>query len=179
MTSFPWQIAKPGETCLFHNDPQCGANLNRSQVKTFLTEYWVYCSCGQALHDLFREYVGVKVRRACAHYLTDPPREWWHGTTRAHWEDTPENAVVHIGTRQAAKERAEIQRVTPAFLYKVRLKDGVSFVRDVEDDCNEWPEDYERHHPWVHRYVNKYESPGSVSAYTRFSNLEIIDRKEL
>jgi hypothetical protein len=110
---------------------------------------------------------------------------WYHGTGSVNWLDDvfrnvratrgvhSENPVlVHVGTLQAAQERNGITqerhgRTHGAYLYKVTCRKGTIIEDRIANDITEFPRTVEEISQSttanVVRYINRWESPGSVS----------------
>lgn len=102
--------------------------------------------------------------------------EWFHVSWSSNWHASllREESIpyVHAGNRQSAIDRYEgLYRGCIAYLYKFKLAPGISISDVIYDDLNEWPEDIQRGGlPYRNgrevngvRYVNRWESPGSIS----------------
>lgn len=131
---------------------------------------------------------------------------WYHATKLENWMDEliegeaehrdfglgyydnfdPENVtiMVHVGTVDAALDRAGDSlnhEKANFYVYALRLKEGVhiapQILADENEACPSFVADcngaYSEH---VTRYVNTYESPGSISLLVNRTCIEIIDR---
>lgn len=102
--------------------------------------------------------------------------EWFHVSAFENWHTaiTMQRHVpyIHAGNRASAIDRYEgLYRGRTAYLYKFKLVPGARISDIVYDDLNEWPKYVERELPKSKkgqvvdgiRYVNRWESPGSIS----------------
>lgn len=94
--------------------------------------------------------------------------------------------MVHIGTRDAALDRALAQSTLDIWLHEVRLRPDTDIRDGVwEDEVTSFPErsGHCTSGPWlgdgVTRYLNRYEMPGSVSLLANPRNLELVSRKRM
>jgi hypothetical protein len=101
--------------------------------------------------------------------------EWFHVSWSSDWhnslmkeEDIP---FIHAGNKQSALDRYDgLYKGCIAYLYKFSIDPNVKLSGTVYDDLNEWPPlvsdaSYFRGFENVDgiRYVNRWESPGSIS----------------
>lgn len=132
---------------------------------------------------------------------------WYHATVRENWIDdlmecerraqpypwyVPGETVpmIHVGTRQAAQDRAErlMERDQPnrMYMYTVRLRTDAPMSQYVVDDLPSAP-DYagycdgkpEYSKMGATRYVNRYESLGSISLLVNTTALEVVSRETM
>lgn len=132
---------------------------------------------------------------------------WYHTTTTAHWieqliegetadrdflvrmEQNPDldtTVMVHLGTVDAALDRAGHRTAfETVYMYVVRLKPGVEIAQVVKEDTNDSCPNYagfcerDGYSTEVTRYVNMYESPGSISLLANRKSFEVVDRIRL
>lgn len=156
---------------------------------------WLYqCkNCGEFdIHDTI-----ILPQRSMEHLLSDPHKAlWWHATTEPNWLKRTQEAEiwVHVGAWRAAKMIMR-QRNQPEYdLYKLRLKKAI--VGPVVNDSNDFPyliDNGDTGQQWhglqwhsqnlttaadtVYPYINRYESPGSVSLLINPNYLEIIEKR--
>lgn len=120
-------------------------------------------------------------------FLTDEVvREsyWYHATDAEDWMGALLNneeaniPLVHIGTEETAIE-VILDKYTnspyPISVYRIKLKETAVLHQDVFYDANEWPETLKDVRPEgsVYRYVNRWESAGSISLLVDPRELEI------
>ena len=118
---------------------------------------------------------------------------WFHGTTLQEWDQKilaahdakKEVLLVHIGTRDAAEERIVTEKVNSCepqdyYLYELKLKPEFTVSDCIIADRNNWPtttafkgqEDFEG--DLVTRYLNCWESPGSISLLIAADAFEVV-----
>ena len=123
--------------------------------------------------------------------------EWFHVSWSKDWhasllreEDIP---FIHAGNRQSALDRYDgLYKGCIAYLYKFRIATETNLSERVYEDLNAWPEYVSDGMPSRHRetvdgvrYVNRWESPGSISLLinpqfiTEVSSERLIIEKEL
>lgn len=103
---------------------------------------------------------------------------WYHATVIPNWHEAVSEAsvYVHAGSREAALERATHEffplgkKVTDRtiYLWELSINSDAVITDDVLNDDNKWPSkvsDCSREHLGgdVQRYLNRWESPGSIS----------------
>lgn len=104
--------------------------------------------------------------------------EWYHSTNKANWIDdvlnnpygmygatTTNPPVIHVGSLEAAQDRAAHEDYK--YMYKVTFVQGTSVDSRLGEDITSFPQTMKelRHSTDsdILRYVNRWESPGSVS----------------
>lgn len=119
-------------------------------------------------------------------------QSWFHATTVPNWGEEIMDAgvYIHAGSETAAKERVKaVQHYTPSseyYIYELRLKNSTKVADDIYYDDNDWPEvinptagpkrdaiDKTK----VNRYVNVWESAGTVSLLSDPRLFEIVGMK--
>lgn len=167
-------ISKHSNAVLVCGACQYPATPKRQRGLVLHCARWLCYNCGYPHTDTLGGSLSIQVRRDNAPFLTDTPRVWWHGTILNPWEP-PENRYVHIGTKYAAKQitRDNVTR----FLYRVQLKEHVRYAPGFYADENCWPivTSHTPDHYTAYRYINRVESPGSVSVLVPFGALDILD----
>lgn len=103
---------------------------------------------------------------------------WWHGTFQKDWPDSPMNddprSMVHVGTYNAALGRATALR--REFLYKLKLSPKANLGEDFLRDIGDWRVDVNDYKGFNgFRYVNRWESPGSISIILDPSFVQVVD----
>lgn len=149
-----------------------------------LESYCTKCDIGLDEFD-----VKVKVLPSSAKFLKiGPVREsfWYHSTRTEGWDEKHHKFTdpIYLGTRNSAMRRFnDLRTMTPqpnslGWLYKVKLKPGVKIHRSVlkDDHLDHTTAEYEDR---LVRYVNVFESIGSISLITHPGDFQIIDCKEL
>lgn len=175
-----WNVAidnRSGYAC-----PSCGYQLSNEESVLVGRDDSTVCSCGAKWQP--KEMV-VKVTEASLPFFDDKhTREtiWFHASRKKNWLDevlaSYDIPVVHLGTREAALARvADYQYANNVleqddnaewFLYEVRLQDGLLSPRVWEDVDTAFPYtvseliDSKMASDFV-RYVNRYETPGTIS----------------
>lgn len=105
---------------------------------------------------------------------------WYHTTLNPNWFEevtSQEDLLVHIGTKEAAEDMANnflVHGHKTVYTYWLKVLSPTSISPDFVLDTNEWPDYYDKYnHAYdAHRYVNDFESPGSVSMLVRTDRLE-------
>lgn len=158
--------------------PTCGGKLKVD--KSF---DWLYacisCKMEHDLHDTV-----IKPQKSMAHLLNDPRQAlWWHATTQPNWlrEVKDAGVWVHVGAWRASKMIMRQRRQGAYDLYKLRIVGGT--VGDVVNDNNNFPymlhDDLTMTSDTLYPYINRYESPGSVSLLINPEHLEIIEKRRV
>ena len=153
-------------------------------------------NCGETnfIYDLI-----FSVREDSVKFLDDPEvtaTTWFHTSVHENWYEHifsgfegDEIPAVHLGTEQAALDRVVALEYfnydsAPMYLYEVKLKDGVDIAPVLSLDDNSLPEyvtdltgykDYSA--TGVSRYLNAYESPGSISLLANPECFDVVSRK--
>lgn len=151
--------------------PECGRAASRTEhANLLISGYAVECTCG-FIYD--NEIAEVVLRQGSLKYLNTVEvfnNYWWHTTYLTNWFKDIRNyhgdtkvylPMVHLGTFNAACDRGRWEGYTN--LFRVRLKNSAKIMPEVQDDKTIWPslaEDYEYD---IIRYVNRWESAGSIS----------------
>ena len=160
----------------------CNMYLSKYQEGKFRTEYFADCQfCGA---ELEAGGLNVHVKPSSAKFLrVDNVRSsyWYHATYVEDWtNEVPSDLALHIGTWQSAKRRWDdinsglTYRHTGS-MYKLKLKPNVPILRsvvldDYVDDAHVGAEFADK----VVRYVNLFESTGSISLITRREHFDVI-----
>jgi len=139
----------------------------------------------------------LEVTADTAHLLDDAEAStaaWFHATKDPNWMDSLNKSasvsagsvIVHVGVKEAALARikdvlwmARLGGPQEYFLYEVRLRGSAQLLSEVVDDENEWPS---RSNAFENRYgagdairyVNRWETPGSVSLLVDAAAIEVV-----
>lgn len=137
------------------------------------------CGCGSRTSNRFST---IYISQDSAHLLEPDKAKsevWYHVTSMENWHETlldteinPVTPLVHVGTLKAALERMEYFVANhwdeqSYHLYAVTLKEGARLDPNIYDDEDKWPSEvgysilFRKYSTF--RYVNKFESPGSIS----------------
>lgn len=102
-------------------------------------------------------------------------RTWWHSSTKSSFHEDPDQTPVHLGSKEAAMERAETLK--SEYLYEVELLSDASICPDTYLEA----EHFDPGHTImmavatkgeIVRYVNNSENPGSISLLTLKNNFK-------
>lgn len=102
-------------------------------------------------------------------------RAWWHSSDNPSFYSDRDTTPIHLGSKGAAEQRAEIQGYP--FLYEVRLRPEASVCAQIYVES----EHYDPGHGVmvaiavegeIVRYVNNSEDAGGISLLTSRSNFE-------
>lgn len=184
MPSIHVETAKSPLYCL-----KCGTHCSKYAENKFLHHLIVECrKCGWSADEYG---LGVKVLPTSGEFLrVGPTRDsyWYHSTHVEGWAEkyTEFSDPIYLGTRVAAIRRFKDLASDPkvrrpsgkGWLYKMKLKPKVKIHRSVLSDDHVNPSSAEFDDRVV-RYVNLFESVGSISLITRPEHFNIIDVKEL
>ena len=166
--------------------PACSELLTSAQHKALRS--WtseVECSrCGMSRMNIYD--VDVDIQKGCEKYLDDDVvrKVKWHHTTNAYdWLDQVQNAwekpIVHVGTFQAAMARSRDIKGntvrTSRYRHVVRISEDATIDPVVQEDQDYWMNSWEEYKFDVTRYVNRFESPGSISLLVNPNFLEFVE----
>ena len=159
-------------------------------IKEIEYEEYFKCSCGKGSSI---EELDVFILPTSIHLLDkDVAKDniWFHTTNRENWETKVKTAervpYIHAGTFEAAMERHEDRKSTYGWIYELRMKPECELADDVYSDLNRWddevdedgifePDDIHYDHPKdALRYVNKWESVGSISLLMDPRMMEVV-----
>ena len=160
----------------------CNMYLSKYQEDKFRCEYFADCrSCGARLNPVD---LNVHVKPSSAKFLrVDNVRSsyWYHATYVEDWaNEVPSDLALHIGTWQSANRRwmdvnSGGQKFHDGNMYKLKLKPGVPILRSVVlDDHLDDTYIGSEHAGKVVRYVNMFESTGSISLIVRREHFDVI-----
>lgn len=173
---------------------QCGEFATYEQEDQAVREHFYLCSsCGK--HVFLGRHSGIK-EDALTFYDTDVTlnSHWYHATASEDWFNAITNAnplpMVHIGTKFAAESRARVMRDSIPhrgkqwWIYQLSIKPGTDIAPLVLDDFNgdapETSDQAEQHLLYaengVTRYLNRYESVGSISLLANPHCLVVVDK---
>lgn len=114
---------------------------------------------------------------------------WYHSTQTTNWVSEIKEAetFVHFGTKEAALERLQLNNNwskdnLEGEIYELRLKRSAVISPTIHDDDNRFPEmleqgkegDNQISRNKISRYVNQWESPGSVSIIGDIKYFEVV-----
>lgn len=136
---------------------------------------------------LARNSIGVTTLERDAALLSDvekvKDRVWFHASFQENWLSeviTAQVPFVHVGSRQAAIDRAKTECVDSSGygvfeLYEVRITPS-AVIGSPEEDNDAWDflTDEERFTADAAPYLNRHEEPGSVSLAIRPEMLELV-----
>jgi len=151
--------------------PACSRRLNRwASWKIHVNDDSVKCPCG-AWVDVYNMELGIMASSAKFLESSSVLSAWWyHSTTLINWYDEiTKNDVdwVHIGTRRSARSRltTEMYNLT----YKMKISQDAVIAPEIFIDHNRWSDvqDHVDKSVNVVRYVNRWESVGSISLMVR------------
>lgn len=141
-------------------------------------------SCGHIAE--VEDYVwtdNVAVQREATRFLnvdTVKNSEWFHSTNITDWHEKvlDNNTLIHLGTEEAALSRAYyISRMSNSdmMMYCVKLKKNIQINDYIILDEDEWDFNYLINRHKVNRYLNMYESIGSISLLLHPSLFEVVE----
>lgn len=175
--------------------PSCSVTLDKEE-ELRLREWDVSpCKCGHEL-SLEDEESALLVLPESAPLLEKEEvtqRSWFHATYNQNWlEEVSESAVyVHVGSRDSALERAatlyfkkNFRKPGQFFLWEVTVKQETVIADDVMRDDSDWyykvTSCTEKHLGGdAQRYLNKFESPGSISMLIDPRLIEVVKVTEI
>lgn len=213
-----WKIAPAGMQPVLCS--MCGVRFTAEEVSAVYYTHLARCKCGYIAE---RCNVILEVAHESAQFLdADTTREtiWYHSTFAPDWmarleegekeaaeffESMGEDdlgdptAMVHIGTRAAAIDRAldlsqdmrknwnldERDLAEGVYLYAVRILPETEIDEIIHTDDNDDAPvtvgncaDF-NYSTGANRYVNRYESPGSISVLVNRRGIEIISVEKI
>lgn len=109
---------------------------------------------------------------------------WYHATNVTEWHDKilHDNIMAHVGSEDAALSRAYyIASLSDAdlLMYKLKLKESSKIEPDIILDEDDWSNNSLVNRHRVNRYVNMFESIGSISLLLHPSLFEIVSVTEI
>lgn len=190
------RIACLGESALYC--PLCDNHLPEHYDDALLLRGIAACPSCDTVQTL--EEYRVAVRAADAHLLDiDTARSaiWYHATTSPTWHQDMLNsadtecgdgtlAIAHLGTLKAAMERAyqvtnfESNNSAQWWIYQVVLTDEAEMAEQIKGDENEDAPctvgecETAGYSPSITRYINRYESVGSISLIANPAHIKVI-----
>lgn len=165
--------------------PRCESLLTATQVKKI--DEWLgsqTCrSCGKKELDLYT--VKVLVLPSCERFFIDEAvfkTQWHHSTHLKNWHTavltSPDKPTVHLGTHAAAEARARDNKDRPIweirYRFVVKINKDATIDPEVHEDMDEWYESWELYPYDITRYVNRFETPGSVSLLANPNVLTVV-----
>lgn len=197
----PWSIAPEGKSGAYCF--QCQYHFDKELINSG-AQAWECPGCGSGTLE---GLTGVSILPEALEFLDDEAvlnTTWFHTTIREDWderlkghqgEDTP---LTHLGTLEAAtvrmedlKRERESEGLAPAqfYLYEVALLPTMSISESLADDDNDsapesvkdWRRDrFEKYDLFgCTRYVNMYESVGSISLLANPHHFEVVNKTAL
>jgi hypothetical protein len=158
-------------------------------------EDYVRGGYGRQQGSFWLESAGLRVAAEAKKLLNKrivKKQTWYHATFMEDWATaiiSAENAaglVVHLGTKDAAQERAaDMLMEDEYYLYEVTLDSDVVVSDSIMSDDNRWPDLMSDVHGDAHpefqgadavRYVNRYEAPGSISLAVNANRITVKKR---
>jgi hypothetical protein len=168
--------------------PYCKMPVTRWQKQKLLEQGSIFCqnlSCEGYLFGL--EDADIAVLPGSAKFFdTDAvrPATWYHATYMENWMGTVLTndhcylPILHIGTRQSALDRAKHQGYS--YLYSIKVDEDATINPTVVDDATDgWDEYAEDYQYGITRYVNRWESPGSISLLANPLAITVISVTDL
>lgn len=187
--------AKSAFVCLGCDEP-----LSKTWEKMLTKGFDSYqCICGD---ESMVDELDVHILPTSVQFLdnkTTRETVWYHSTKVANWAEEVSQLrptfvcgsnemlsvpYVHVGTLDAAMARFEDTAAEAGWLYEIRIKDEAFLAGEVYEDRNDW-EQYvrtgffegifeDKHRCDVLRYVNRWESVGSISLIMDPRFMEIV-----
>lgn len=166
----------------------CKNHLTKYQESKVMTS--LSFNCPTCATDRYEFEVGVKVLPSSAkHMMITGVRDsvWYHSTHRPDWwykKETYDNPI-YIGTYNAAKRRwrdcasSAAYADSPFWMYKLRLNPKVKIHPRVLVDDYLDSDTADKASDKAVRFVNIFESPGSISLALPGDFVQIIECKEL
>lgn len=182
---------------------ECGNSFNRRAFRRFTHS----AVCAVCETEQERDSAGIYVQSRSAKFINNPAlvldANWYHGTTVMDWHNAvvKADAWVHIGTEYASRH---IMGSSGGDLHTVRIKPETHVSSIVLDDfatgwsywLNNWSEveaadekygigyriKYRGTNPFIegaNLYLNRYESPGSVSIFIPARFLEVTKTQKV
>lgn len=188
VTAIKPRIMNPQRHASVYACGECGTVLNKTDAHEL--ELWetIECSCGATFALNKDEADLTLMAQPASEKLIDTDyakrASWFHATDVPNWQEAVSSAqiFVHVGTYEAAMERAAVSYSNSGecYLWEVTLKPEAVLTDDVVEDNNIWPtnvnECIKDHFGGdAQRYLNKYESPGSVSMLLDPSLLNVVE----
>lgn len=195
-------VAKPGTTGL--RCRSCNNYLSKKVVDSIEEQNSKIITCNSCYtsftwntnadyRGVFLPPYKVEIKTEEAHLLVSTDdvysQTWYHSTQIENWATEIKKAetFVHFGTKEAALERLQLNNDwnkdnLEGEIYELRLKRSATISSTIHDDDNKFPEllGEGRDEPHrisknkVSRYVNQWESPGSVSLIGNLDDFEIV-----
>lgn len=184
------RVLEPGERGGYRC-PSCFHLASTSTVEVLHRLMSVICSKCRDTYDI--DSAEIHVLRSCEDLLTDVDqifsRKWYHSTGSETWHsDVLNNSLiplVHIGTYHAAIDRAKMVtggHMRGRWLYRLAIDADALVHPEIFSDHNDLDgfvgtalyDGYD-----VIRYVNRWESPGSVSLLINPSFFTVLDQRPI
>jgi hypothetical protein len=178
----------------------CDAPLSKSWERMLTKGFDSYqCVCGE---ESMVDELDVHILSSSVRFLdavTTRETVWYHSTSVQNWNEEVSKLrptfvcgsnelssvpYIHVGTLDSAMERFKDKKSTSGWLYEVRIKDEAVLAEEVYEDRNDWE-------AWVRtgffegvledkkqcdviRYVNRWESVGSISLIMDPRFIEVV-----
>lgn len=174
----------------------CDAPLSKSWEKALLNGLDDYqCLCGE---DSQVDELDIHILPSSVQFLdARVTREsvWYHSTAVQNWDEEvsklrptfvcggnemPSVPYVHVETLESAMTRFNDAGADAGWLYRIRIKEEAVLAGEVYEDQNDWEQWVrtgffeERKQCDVIRYVNRWESVGSISLIMDPRFLEVV-----
>lgn len=174
--------------------PKCSKTLSREEGKRLDDWDSFPCQCGYTL-NLFDTEIEVLVQPKDASLLDKSEvrqRTWFHSTSSPDWLEqvTAAGKYAHVGSLEAATDRATVKSQNKdaneqkTYLWELRVKPEAVIAGDLMRDDSDWLETVSpcsKDHLGgdVQRYINKFESAGSISLLIDPRQMEAVRVTEL
>jgi len=174
------KVAIHGVSC-----PSCGEPISAMALAILL--YDVTSTCKKCSHEYYLEEAKIEI-------LPDNPSyqfldkeavkgsSWFHATSLEDWNKSDEEHIAHLGTKNAAFDRALTEYVDRSepdsgfYLYEVELSEDAVVSDDVEEDENSDALSTESSDD-VARYINRWEDTASISLEVKSSKIRIKNKR--
>lgn len=175
--------------------PDCFKSLSKDEEQGLREWDSVWCQCGRDIWIEDKD-ISLMVLPSSSPLLYKDEvkqRTWFHTTTVPDWLSivTGIEAYVHLGSFEAAMERAtdkdfnlKRKNAGQCFRWELALRPETMVADGVMQDDNQWLKyvtDCSRKHLGgdVQRYLNKYESAGSISLLADPRMVEVVRVTEI
>lgn len=154
-----------------------------------------YCYSGMNWNGIEPPYIVDIAYEDAQNFIADKEQvkeySWYHVTTKKEWQQEASDAgvYVHLGTKQAALDRLSVINKTKYgestyYMHEVKFNTKVAVANNVLSDDNEWPnelddKDIPMDSKQIHRYINIWEEPGSVSLIANPNLFTVISSEKM
>lgn len=161
----------------------CNTPIGPRRTKSLLTHH--VTECGNCKEKIDHHIVKVETLPSAKKFEDSDyakKASWWHGTMKERWgkwiRSAPTSSNVHVGTYNAAlARRASFIDARPWHVFKVRLREGVEVSDTIHPDS--YVNSVEAYPGVAQRYLNIWESPGSISMAVCKSDIEVVEHRLL